>query len=152
MILVFIIFFLSAHIVYGKYVSIDKINMKFRIATPIFIVDGKDITYINEKNNVGYYEFSVKNFNETNVSEIGFLYTIEIISNTNEEIQFELYNNEEQLIELQNLKTQEFFNPANQKKEDNYKLKIIYDIAKGNKEKNIFEEVQIKIHSEQKNI
>lgn len=137
--------------VYAKYISIEKLSSKLSIATPIFIVEGKEITKISEKNNIGYYEFSIKNFNETNISEIGFIYTIEIISNTDESIQFELYKNENQ-IQLNNNKTQEILISANQKKEENYKLKVMYDITKDNKEKNIFEEVQIKIHSEQNKI
>ena len=121
------------------------------IAKPIFIVEGKETTQINEINNIGYYEFSIKNFNQTQISEIGFLYTIEVISNTDETIQFELYNEDIQ-IPLENLKTKELSIIGNEKTEQKYKLKIIYDKSKGNSGKEILEEVQIKVHSEQEKI
>ena len=121
------------------------------IAKPIFIVEGKETTKINEINNIGYYEFSIKNFNETQISEIGFLYTIEVISNTDETIQFELYNEDIQ-IPLENLKTKELSIIGNEKIEQKYKLKIIYDNSKGNSGKEILEEVQIKVHSEQEKL
>ena len=145
------IILLSTHIVYAKYISTDKISSALSIAEPIFIVEGKETTKINEINNIGYYEFSIKNFNETNISEIGFLYTIEIISNIDESIQFELYNEETQIL-LENLKTQELSIKANKKIEQKYKLKVIYDKTKGSEGKDILEEVQVKVHSEQEQI
>lgn len=144
------IIFLSSHIVYAKYITVDKISSTTKIAKPIFIVEGKEATKINEINNIGYYEFSVKNFDETNTSEIGFEYTIEIISKTDESIQYELYNEEEQ-IPLYNLKTQQISIAGNEKNEHIYKLKVIYDKTKGSG-KDILEEVQIKVHSEQEKI
>ena len=150
-ILTIIIILLSTHIVYAKYVTIDKMSSTLNIAKPIFIVEGKETTKINEINNIGYYEFSIKNFDELNTSEISFLYTIEIISDTDESVQFELYNEDIQ-IPLENLKTKELSIIGNEKIEQKYKLKIIYDNSKGNSGKEILEEVQIKVHSEQEKI
>lgn len=121
------------------------------MATPIFIVEGKETTKINNINNIGYYEFSIKNFNENQISEIGFFYTIEIISNIDENIQFELYN-EEKTIALNNLKTEKLSITGNKKIEQKYKLKIIYNNLNANEGKEILEEVQIKIHSEQEQL
>lgn len=123
----------------------------FSVATPIFIVEGGETTKINQINNIGYYEFSIKNYNETNISEIGFLYTIEIVSNTDEAIQFELYNEEIQ-IPLHNLKTEQLLITADEKVEQKYKLKVIYDNTIGSNGKDILEEVQVKVHSEQEKI
>lgn len=150
-ILTIAIILLSSHIVYAKYITVDKLTSTLNIATPIFIVKGKETTKISEINNIGYYEFSIKNFNETSISEIGFLYTIEIVSDTDESIQFELYNEEKQ-IPLENLKTQELSIIGNEKVEQKYKLKVIYDNTKGNEGKDILGEVQIKVHSEQEKI
>ena len=150
-ILTIVIILLSTHAVYAKYITADKISSTFNIAKPIFIVEGKETTKISQINNIGYYEFSIKNFNETNISETAFLYTIEIISNTDESIQFELYNEETQ-IPLENLKTQQLSIIANEKIEQKYKLKVIYDSTKESSGKDILEEVQIKVHSEQENI
>ena len=146
-----LIILLSTHIVYAKYITIDKISGKFAVASPIFIVEGKEKTKISEINNIGYYEFIIKNYNETNISETSFWYTIEILSNTDESIQFELYNKDKQ-IPLKNLKTEQLSIIGNEKIEEKYKLKVIYDSQKATVGKNILEEVQIKVHSEQETI
>lgn len=135
----------------AKYKTSNKYNETIEIATPIFIVEGTETNKISAINNIGYYEFTVKNYNETNVSEIGFVYTIEIISNTDESIKFELYKGEEQ-IKLENLKTEELYIIANEKREEKYKLKVTYDSSLGTKGKDILEEVQIKVHSEQEQL
>ena len=142
---------LSTHIVYGKYITIDQKSIEIDIAKPIFIVEGKETTKINEINNIGYYEFLIKNFNEIDISETGFFYTIEIISKTDESIQFELYREDTQ-IPLNNLKTQQISIIGNQKIEHKYKLKVTYDKSKGTEGKDILEEIQVKVHSEQEKI
>jgi len=136
---------------YAKYLATDKISSQFSIATPIFVVQGGEIIKINEINNIGYYEFSIKNFNESNISEADFLYTIEIVANTDESIQFELYSNE-RLIALEDLKTQKLSIRGGEKIEQNYTLKVIYDSTRGTKGKDMLEEVQVKVHSEQEKI
>lgn len=137
---------------YGKYITIDNLTSNINFAKPIFIVEGKEeTTKISEINNIGYYEFSVRNFNESNISEISFLYTIEIISNTDESIHFELYNEDKQ-IPLKNLKTEELSIKGKEKIEQKYKLKIIYDNTQGENGKEILEEVQVKVYSQQEKI
>ena len=56
----------------AKYSTSEKLLNQIDIAEPIFIVEGKETTKISEINNIGYYEFSVKNYNDTNISEISF--------------------------------------------------------------------------------
>lgn len=150
-ILTIIIILLSTHIVYAKYITVDNLTSTISIAKPIFIVKGKEATKISEINNIGYYEFSIKNFDELNTSEISFLYTIEIISDTDESVQFELYN-EDTPIPLKNLKTEELLIQGKEKVEQKYRLKVIYDNTQGDKGKEILEEVQIKVHSQQEKI
>ncbi len=122
-----------------------------KIAEPIFIVEGKETTKISAINNIGYYEFSVKNYRNEEISETGFLYSIEVISQTDDSVKFELYNEENQ-IELDNLKTKQIQIVGNEKTEQKYKLKVTYDNTLGTKGKDILEEVQIKVHSEQEKI
>ena len=122
-----------------------------KIAEPIFIVEGKDTTKISAINNIGYYEFSVKNYRNEEISETGFLYSIEVISQTDDSVKFELYNEDNQ-IELDNLKTKQIQIVGNEKTEQKYKLKVTYDNTLGTKGKDILEEVQIKVHSEQEKI
>ena len=128
-----------------------KFNKNLEIATPIFIVEGTETSKISAINNIGYYEFVIKNYNETQVSETGFLYTIEIISNTDESIKFELYKDDEQ-VELENLKTSNLTINGNEQIEQKYKLKVTYDKNLGTNGKDILEDVQIKVHSEQEKI
>ena len=139
---------LTTPIVLAKYNTLEILKGSTEIAKPIFEVHGTESSKISAINNIGYYDFSIKNFNETGVREISFLYTIEIVANIDDSIKFELYN-ENQKIELQNLKTEQLSIEANKNIEQKYKLKIIYDKSLGEKGKDILQEVQIKVHSEQ---
>ena len=56
--------------------------------------------------------------------------------------------NEEKQVKLQDLKTEPILIKGNNKIEENYKLKIIYNDVKDIKS-NIMSKIQIKIHSEQ---
>lgn len=142
---------LCTRVAFSKYKTSIKFNKNLEIATPIFIVEGTETSKISAINNIGYYEFVIKNYNETQVSETGFLYTIEIISNTDESIKFELYKDDEQ-VELENLKTSNLTINGNEQIEQKYKLKVIYDKNLGTNGKDILEDVQIKVHSEQEKI
>ena len=141
----------TAPIVLAKYHTLEILKSSTEIAKPIFEVHGTESSKISAINNIGYYEFTIKNFNETGVSEIGFLYTIEIVADVDESIKFELYN-ENQKIELQNLKSEQLLIEANKSIEQKYKLKVIYDNSLGEKGKNILQDVQIKVYSEQAKI
>ena len=132
----------------AKYTIFKKLEHKMNIAQPIFLVEGNEIAKIDSINNIGYYNFSVKNYNEINTSKVGFVYTIEIISKLDETIKCELYKNDKE-IELKNLKTDKMSIKGNEKIEEKYKLKIIYNKDNETKQKDILEEVQVKIHSEQ---
>lgn len=132
----------------AKYRTKEKASNSIEIVNPIFSVEGKETTKISAIQNIGYYEFSIKNYNEENISKLGFLYTIEVISETDESIQFELYREDEQ-IELNDLKTNQLYIAGNEKVEQKYKLKVTYDKTKGKKGQDILQEVQLKIHSEQ---
>ncbi len=135
----------------SKFKEKEEIKDKIEIAEPIFIVEGNEKTKISAINNIGYYEFSIKNFKDNKVSETGFKYIIEIVSKTDEAIKFELYKGDEQ-IKLEELKTEELSITGNEKIEQKYKLKVTYDNTKGTQGKDILEEVQVKIHSEQMEI
>ncbi len=133
----------------SQYKSKQEIRSTMTIAKPIFKVEGNETTKISALNNIGYYEFKIKNFDEENMSDTGFLYYIEILSKTDDAIKFELYDEQEQLMDLENLKTNQFIMPCNEKLEKNYKLKVVYDKNKGEIGKDILEDIQIKVHSEQ---
>jgi len=149
--LALLIILLFVNIAYAKYITIEKASSSTDIAVPIFIVEGNEKIIISDTNNIGYYEFFIKNFNDTNISETNFLYTIEIISNLDDKIQFELYNEDTQ-IPLENMKTAQIQINGNEKIEQKYKLKIIYNNNQNRSEEEILDEVQIRVCSEQEKI
>lgn len=132
----------------AKYTTTEKIDNKLEIAQPIFQVKGTEIAKINSINNIGYYDFIVKNYDKEKIGEVDFLYTIEVISDIDDSVKFELYKNG-QLISLENQKTEVMSIKGNIKTEEQYRLKVTYDETKGTNGKDILEDVQIKIHSEQ---
>ena len=132
----------------AKYTTTEKIDKKLEIAQPIFQVKGTEIAKINSINNIGYYDFIVKNYDKEKIGEVDFLYTIEVISDIDDSVKFELYKNG-QLINLENQKTEVMSIKGNIKTEEQYRLKVTYDETKGTNGKDILEDVQIKIHSEQ---
>ena len=151
MVITVLLMILFIRITVAKYSTTAKLFKKMEIAKPIFIVEGTETSKISAINNIGYYEFIVKNYDEEKISETGFSYVIEVVSDTDESVKFELYNGEER-IPLRDLKTEELFISGNEKIEQKYKLKVTYDNKLGSKGKDILEEVQIKVHSEQKQV
>lgn len=148
-IIIFIVILMfSTQVTYAKYVKSEISSFKSEIVKPILQIDKGNIVQIDENNNIGYYEFNIKNFDDEKISEVEFLYTIEIISNLEENVQFELYN-ENQKIELNNLKTENLEINANEKMEQKYLLKIFYNPSnkvedEGKKE--CIEKIQIKVN------
>lgn len=145
-----VVLIFSAHISYARYVKTEILNAVQEIAIPIFEIEEGETVKIDKENNIGFYKFSIKNFNEENISEIDFKYTIEIVSDIGQEVQFELYDEEKQIL-LQNLKSEQISMKGNGKVEKNYKLKIIYNNIK-NIKSNTIEKVQIKVYSEQQKV
>lgn len=129
----------------------QRLTQKLGIAKPVLEVENNPeitITASNEKNT---YDFKVKNYNSNEeITQIDLLYTIEILTKTDERISFRLYKNDKE-IPLENNKTQEMLLTKNEKKEDNYKLEILYNKEK-NIQKDIFQDIQIKVHSEQRKV
>lgn len=147
LIIILILFFSGFSI--GKAYSNTQINGVSEVAMPILQVENGETLKINNKNNEGTYDFKIKNYNEEGkINQVDMDYYIEILPIDNEAISFELYKENEKLEIIDN-KTTKCTLEKGTKKEDNYKIKIIYDENKNTTE-NIFEEVQIKVHSEQK--
>ena len=95
------------------------------------------------------YTFKVKNYNEKNkITETDLQYYIEILSNTDNSINIELYQNENR-INLNNNKTEYIQISKDKKEEREYKIKITYDKNKSNTINDIMEKIQVKVHTEQ---
>ena len=144
--LILLIFF--AGYCFAKYEISRGVFAKSKIAIPVLEVEGHEGAKISAINNSGYYDFVVKNYNENNVSDVPLNYTIEVISNTDESVEFKLYKEDEE-IDLINNKTNQIYIEGIRQKEHIYKLEVNYDKTKSNSQQDILEDVQIKVNSEQ---
>ncbi|MFR8233391.1 MAG: hypothetical protein ACLVA2_03150 [Clostridia bacterium] len=146
---IILIIFLFSKNSLGKQMSNTKINTNSEIAKPILIVENNPAIDITNKNNKGYYDFKIKNYNELGeINEIELRYNIEILNEENKAIKFKLYKGEEELL-LEKNKTKDMIIKKNEKQEENYKLEIIYDKNLVSSLEDIIQNVQIKVHSEQ---
>lgn len=135
----------------AKYQIEKNILANSGIATPVFMVEGTETTKISAINNIGYYDFIVKNYDDEKISDVPLKYSIEVIANTDESISFKLYNSEDE-IKLENNKTEDIYIENSKEEEHKYRLEITYDRNKSTSEQDILEDVQIKVHSEQAKI
>ena len=146
---IILIIFLFSKNTLGKQMSNTKINTNSEIAKPILIVENNPAIDITNKNNKGYYDFKIKNYNELGeINEIELRYNIEILNEENKAIKFKLYKGEEELL-LEKNKTKDMIIKKNEKQEENYKLEITYDKNLVSSLEDIIQNVQIKVHSEQ---
>ena len=95
------------------------------------------------------YVFEVRNYKEDELNQVEMEYYIEIISNTDEAINFALYKGDEK-IPLNSNKTEKIKLRKEEKQTHSYRLEITYDSTKGEIGKDISENVEVKIHSIQK--
>lgn len=146
-IMVLILFFTGYS--FGKGFSETTVNTNAQIAEPVLIVDNNPSVDITAINNKGYYNFKIKNYDETGkINQVDLKYNIEIISNTDKSIIFKLYKDDQQ-IKMENKKSEDMILEKLDKKDVNYKLEITYDKTKSSSVADILENVQIKVHSEQ---
>ena len=146
-IMVLILFFTGYS--FGKGFSDTTVNTNAEIATPILIVDNNPSVDITAINSNGYYDFKIKNYDETGkINQVNLKYNIEIISNIDPTISFKLLKDDKE-IEMTNLKTNDIMLEKGEMQDNNYKLHITYDKSKSNSIEDIIQNVQIKVHSEQ---
>ena len=146
-IMVLILFFSGYSM--GKEHSSTNIETNAKIAEPILVVENSPTLEINGKKQKEYYDFKVKNYRENGeITQIDLAYHIEILSQTQEAISFKLYKNKQE-IPLENNKTADMKIEKEKAQEDEYHLEIIYDHTKNTSIHDIFQEIQIKVHSEQ---
>lgn len=95
------------------------------IAKPIFIVDGTENIKIDGIEDT-VYNFSVKNYDGSEISDVSLKYNIEIINDSQADLQFELTKNGE-TVELTNNKTEVMYLNGISQDKDDYELRIIYN-------------------------
>lgn len=133
----------------GKEHSSVNIDTNARIAEPIVIVENSPALEVNGKNQEEYYHFKVKNYRETGeITQVTMQYWIEIIAQTEEAISFKLYQDGQE-IPLENNKTKNIRLEKGKVQEDCYQLEITYDKTKQKETKDIKQDIQLKVHSEQ---
>lgn len=146
-----IVLFFSGYSI-GKGIFETDIKTIAKIAKPILIVDNSPTINITSLNNMGNYEFKIRNYdNNQEITQTTLKYDIEIISNIKDFIKVRLYKDGKEIIVKDN-KTQDIFFYANIKEEHNYRLEIIYEKEKDNSIEDIIQSIQLKVHSEQVNI
>lgn len=133
----------------ARYIDETQINVITKVAKPVLVLEGEENIGLTAINNNGIYEFSIKNYNnQEQITDVRLKYTIEIISNTDSSIIYELYKNGEKL-DLQNNKTSYLILSNKEKQVDNYKLVITYNKNLSDTIGDILQDIQIKVHSEQ---
>lgn len=125
------------------------INGQAQIAEPILVIENNPSVDITETEKYGEYCFKIKNYNEQNkLSETDLKYYIEILSNLDDSIKMELYQDENK-INLVDNKTEYITISKDKKDERDYKIKITYDKNKTNTINDIMEKIQVRVHTEQ---
>ena len=143
-----ILFFFSGFSL-GKGVNKTNVNAKVEIAKPILEVENNSAVDIKTTEDKGEYEFIVKNYDEIgNITQVDLEYNIEILSTINENISIKIYK-ENQEINLENQKTEKFLLTKESKQEHQYKIEIMYNGDIGSIQE-LIQDIQIKVHSEQK--
>lgn len=136
---------------YSMAKSIEEFIIKgsAEIAEPILFVENNPSIDITAFNNTGIYAFKIKNYNERNqVTQTDLKYYIEILSNIDDSINIELYQNDDK-IDLNNNRS-EYINISKDKKEErDYRIKITYDKNKSNTINDIMQKIQVRVHTEQ---
>lgn len=116
------------------------------IAKPILEVEKEQSLLLTALAPKASYVFKVKNYKEEELNQVDMEYYIEIISHANEAIQFKLYQGENEIPLMQN-KTEKIKLTKEEKETHSYRLDITYDNTKGTLEKDIEDNVEVKIHS-----
>lgn len=102
---------------FAKYIDSNKFSVNIKVAQPIFIVEGDKEILIDKYGSVNDYQFTVKNYNDSNISDVSFNYNIEIIAD--EEVKTQLFYNGN-LVNTNDI----FTLPYADKNEHKYLLKI----------------------------
>lgn len=132
----------------AKYIYEYLIKSNNEIAKPILVVENDTCTEINSPNKSGIYNFKIKNYDESQkITDVNLQYKIEIKAKT-EDLNFKLYENNKEIKLIDNIT--EYISISNKERQDkNYRLEISYDETDEEKMKDIIDQIQVKVHSEQ---
>ena len=133
----------------ARYQASIKGTANAQIANPIFEVRREESLLLTALAPKASYVFEVRNYDEKDINEVDMEYYVEIISNTDKSITFELFQVDTK-IPLKDNKTDKISLNKENKENHKYRLDITYDKDKIQVEEDIKEKVEIKIHSIQK--
>lgn len=126
MLVIIIILLINFSVSKYKYLITENGNAK--IAEPIIVFEqdeNLEIEY-NKKTGQIEYAFKIKNYNDTKINEVDFLYNIEIIGNDNNfPVEYKLINTDtNEIVNLVNNKSENFKIGTLVKEEDSYKVVV----------------------------
>ena len=143
-----LLFFFSGFSI-GKGFTETNINTNFSIAKPILVVDNNSQVEIKNINDVGIYEFTVKNYDsEGNITQVDLEYNVEILTEIDGNLELKIFKDNQE-IDLNNNITRKYELTKDNKQEHKYKIEIKCD---SKDVEQIIQEIQIKVHSEQKQV
>lgn len=147
--IIFIICLLFVGYTFAKGIENVVVKSNGQIAEPILLIENDPSIDITANNNEGIYNFAIKNYNEQDkITDIKLKYYIEILSNVDNSVQIDLFNNEDK-IELNDNKTDYIEVSNDEKEEKQYQIKIKYEKEKSESVSEIMEKIQVKVHTEQ---
>lgn len=110
---------------FSKYKKDINASSLTEIAKPILNVEGENDIKIDGIEDT-IYNFSVKNYNGSNISEVDMNYYIEIVNTSKADLDFVLLKNGQQ-INLKNNKTDLISSSSINRQSDDYQLQIKYN-------------------------
>ena len=130
---------------FGKYFTRFQLESNNEITEPVISIENDETININSINNKTY-NFKIKNYNnEGKVSKLNIEYYLNISSI--KDVLLKVYKNNQE-IKLNNGNTDKYSLNNNIKQEDVYKIEIVF---LDDSDKEIYEEINMKIYFEQKN-
>lgn len=120
-----LLFLLFGKLSYSKFRNNVSSSGSAEIAQPVLVVDGDEKIKIDGIQDTTY-NFSVKNYKGTNISETDLEYNIEIINDSKADLEFELIKNKNEKIKLDNNMTETMKLKGITRNTDNYELTIKY--------------------------
>lgn len=139
----------------GKYTGYVTIKVKTEIANPKFAVEFDEPIEINGVENEKIYTFTVKNYEideklNIDISEVDLEYVVQILSNTDSAIKYELFRENETININENLTSDYILMNANSANEHKYSLKITYEkLDSIENVEDIINNAQVKIYCKQ---
>lgn len=121
-------------------------NISTEVSEPIFVMQNSETKVLNDENTEVDYFFSIKNFENGVRSENDLKYYIEIQPKVNESITFTLYK-DNNVVNLNNQKTDYIELLKGNDVTHTYKLKVKYDREKTNSTEDIKENIFIKAYA-----